>query len=140
MTFLLTWHRCILILIFPNNIIFCFHAAIPLDTGIKKNVYKTYVRSVYALFPRGCDRASKFVLLNKSFQITTCSKENQYLYRPYKNYYYLWKSNISIINLSAGFRNMIKLSKKYDLLNNHKRQGSFSPNTGNILVVFIAFE
>ena len=37
--------------------------------------------------------------------------EKMNLSRHDKNYYYFWNSNIPVINLIAGSRNMIKLSK-----------------------------
>ena len=40
-----------MILIFRKNIILNFYAAIPLDTELKMNVYKTNVRSFYVLVP-----------------------------------------------------------------------------------------
>ena len=47
--FLLALHD-IIILTFPENIIFYYHAAIPEDIELKVNVYKTSVRSVYVCF------------------------------------------------------------------------------------------
>ena len=37
------------------------------------------------------------------------------LCRHDKNYYYFWKSNIPVINLIVGSRNMIKVSKNISL-------------------------
>ena len=41
--------------------------------------------------------------------------EKKHLCRHYKNYYYFCKSNIPVINLIAGSRNMIKVSKNVTL-------------------------
>ena len=35
-----------------------------------------------------------------------------------KNYYYFWKSNIPVINLTVDSRNMVKVSKKYEFVKN----------------------
>ena len=41
--------------------------------------------------------------------------EHWYLYCPDKNFYYFWKSNISVINSIAGFRDMIEVLKNMSL-------------------------
>ena len=41
--------------------------------------------------------------------------EKKHLCRHGKNYYYFWKSNISVINLIVDSRNMIKVSKNMRL-------------------------
>ena len=41
--------------------------------------------------------------------------ERKHLSSHNKNYYYFWKSNIPVINLIVGSRNMIKLSKNMSL-------------------------
>ena len=41
--------------------------------------------------------------------------EKKHLCRHDKNCYYLWKSNILVINLIIDFRNMIKVSKNMRL-------------------------
>ena len=43
------------------------------------------------------------------------SVEKKHLCRHDKNYYYLFKSNIPVINLIEGSRNMIKLLKNVSL-------------------------
>ena len=45
-------------------------------------------------------------------------KTKKRLSRPNKNYYYFCKSNIPVINLIVGSRNMIKVSKKYEFVKN----------------------
>ena len=50
LAFFLTWHCCIIILTFPQNIILCFHTAIPQDIELKLNVYKIYVHSIVFRF------------------------------------------------------------------------------------------
>ena len=57
---LLSW---IMIVAFPKSIILYFHTAIFLGIELKMNVYETYVRSMYALFPWGYEGAAKLVLL-----------------------------------------------------------------------------
>ena len=44
--------------------------------------------------------------------------EKKHLCCREKNYYYLCKSNIYVINLIVDSRNMIKLSKKYEFSKN----------------------
>ena len=41
--------------------------------------------------------------------------KKKHLYRHDKNYFYFWKSDIPVINLIVGSRNMIKLSKYMSL-------------------------
>ena len=72
--FFLTWHCCTIILIFSKNFILHFYFAIPLNIELKINICKTYIRSVYIIFPRWCERASKLVLLNKTYWTITCSE------------------------------------------------------------------
>ena len=42
---------------------FVFHTVILLDIELKKNVCKAYVRSLYVLFPGGCEGVTKLVLM-----------------------------------------------------------------------------
>ena len=44
--------------------------------------------------------------------------EKKHLCRHGKNYYYLWKSLIPVINLILDSRNMVKVSKKYEFVKN----------------------
>ena len=46
--------------------------------------------------------------------------ERKHLYRHDKNYYYFCKSDIPVINLIVGSRNMIKLSKNISLKKNRQ--------------------
>ena len=72
--FFLTWYCCVIVLNFAKNVFFYFHIEIPLVMGDKLNVYKTYVCSIYVLFPGGCAEASKPVLWSKAYGIITCWK------------------------------------------------------------------
>ena len=74
----LTWHRWTIILAFFQKIFLCFHTPIPLDKELETNNYKTSVRSIYLLFPGGCEDASKHVLLRKSYLTITCSKSTNF--------------------------------------------------------------
>ena len=56
-----------------------------------------------------------------------------------KNYCYFCKSNIPVMKLIVGSRNMIKLSKNMSKKLD-KRRESFSPNTDNFLAFFIIFD
>ena len=60
------WYRCVIVITFPKNLFFYFHIEISLDIGHKMNVHKTYVRSIYVLFPGRYMEASKPVLRSKS--------------------------------------------------------------------------
>ena len=67
--------------------------------------------------------------------------EKKHLCRHDKNYYYFWKSNISVINLILDSRIMIRLSKNTSLNKKlDKQRKSFSPNNDNFLAFFIVFE
>ena len=57
-----------------------------------------------------------------------------------KNYYYFCKSNISVINLIAGSRNTIKVSKNMSFEKIDQQQESCLRNTDNFLAFFIVFE
>ena len=66
LTFFLTLYCCIKFLTFPKIVFLYFHIEIPLEIGCKFNIYETYVRSMYILFPGGCEEASKPVLLDNN--------------------------------------------------------------------------
>ena len=55
---------------------FINHSTTPLDIELAMNVYKTYVRSIYVLFPGGCEGASKLELLEKPYETTNMLKVN----------------------------------------------------------------
>ena len=63
-----------------------------------------------------------------------------HLYRHDKNYYYFWKTNISVINLIVDSRNMIKVPTIWVFKKLNKRPESFPPNTDYFLAFFIVFE
>ena len=63
-----------------------------------------------------------------------------HLYRHDKNYYYFWKTNISVINLIVDSRNMIEVPTIWVFKKLNKRRESFSPNTDYFLAFFIVFE
>ena len=70
---------------------------------------------------------NKFVLLNgiKVRVFFGKNVEKKHLCRHDKNYYYFWKSNISVIKLIADSRNMIKVSKNMNLAINNNNQKLF---------------
>ena len=70
---------------------------------------------------------NKFVLLNgiKVRVFFGKNVEIKHLCRHDKNYYYFWKSNISVIKLIADSRNMIKVSKNMNLAINNNNQKLF---------------
>ena len=63
-----------------------------------------------------------------------------HLYCHDKNYYYFWKTNISVINLIVDSRNLIKVPTIWVFKKYNKRRESFSPNTDYFLAFFIVFE
>ena len=63
-------------------------------------------------------KTASTVLLSNNIKVQLFFKkkhQKNYLYRPDKNYYCFWKSNIPVINLIVGYRNMIKFSKNMNL-------------------------
>ena len=70
---------------------------------------------------------NKFVLLNgiKVRVFFGKNVEKKHLCCHDKNYYYFWKSNISVIKLIADSRNMIKVSKNMNLAINNNNQKLF---------------
>ena len=66
--------------------------------------------------------------------------EKKHLRHHDKNYYNFCKSNVRIINLIVGSRNMIKFQKMWVCVKLDKQRESFLPNTDNFLVFFIVFE
>ena len=73
------------------------------------------------------------------------SVEKKHLCRHDENYYYFWKSNISVINLITDSRNMIKVSKNMNLTIDNNNQKLFisvqtESNKNKISSVFIYFK
>ena len=66
LTFFSTWHCCIVILTFPNDIILYCLTAIPLDIELKMNVYKTTPLRLVSITMRRIIKtcAIKQILLN----------------------------------------------------------------------------
>ena len=94
---------------------------------------------VQILFDLHISRISHSVALRcKSF--SEKNVEKKHLCRHDKNYYYLCKSNILLINLIVGSRNMIKVSKISVCKKLDKQLELFLPNTENFLTFFIVFE
>ena len=67
-------NRCIIILVFPQNVILYVPTEIPLDIELKNRTFKKDYVQFRSCFQRGCEAASKPVPLNKSYLTVTCSK------------------------------------------------------------------
>lgn len=105
LTFFLTLYCCIKFLTFPKIVFLYFHIKIPLEIGCKFNIYETYVRSMYILFPRGCEEASKPVLLdNNMFKVNHKCTKNK-ISNPFKfnnekqcHWYSFWAFIVNFFN------------------------------------------
>ena len=66
--------------------------------------------------PNEYEKKDKIILNGIKVRVFFGKKHRKkHLCRHGKNYYYFCKSNISVINLIVGFRNMVKVSKNMSL-------------------------